>query len=69
MGVPPSRAKLRRGKFNAQKKADREYRRFSADHRAYSGVLGNPINSGRLGGISALAEPKSSPHEGRKYSH
>jgi hypothetical protein len=63
MGCRP--AELRKGKFNAPKKADRKRRCFSADHRAYSGVLGDCIGSGRLVGISALAEPRSSLHEGR----
>jgi hypothetical protein len=62
--VPPSPAELRKGKFNAPKKADRKRRCFSADHRAYSGVLGDCIGSGRLVGISALAEPRLSLHEG-----
>lgn len=65
-GVPPSSAELRRGKFNAQKKADREHCCFGADHRAYSGVLGERVDGGRLVGVSALAEPRSSLHEGRE---
>lgn len=65
-GVPPSPAALRRGKFNAPKKADREHRCFTADHRAYSGVLGDSIGSGRLVGISALAELRSSLCEDRE---
>jgi hypothetical protein len=62
--VPPSPAELRKGKFNAPKKADRKRRCFSADHRAYSGILGDCIGNGRLVGISALAEPRLSLHEG-----
>lgn len=64
--MPPSSAELRRGKFNAQKKADREHCCFGADHRAYSGVLGERVGGGRLVGVSALAEPRSSLHEGRE---
>jgi hypothetical protein len=55
--------RVSQGQFNARKKADREHCCFSANHRTYSGVLGDRIGSACLVGMSALAELL---HEGRE---